>query len=448
MEQKKHILLLDSVAANQECLSKYYRVSQAESGEQILRFLEEEEAPDLILLDIAAPKPDGYGIMEKIQQSPQWANIPVIFLTEDADTEGEIRGLQMGAKDCIHKPFDPELIYSRIENVFQTEETRKNLEYYAKKDSLTGTWNRRYLEECLAGDAETLKKGAFFLIDLDNFKAVNDFMGHLVGDAVLVKFAKCLQSFIRENDILCRIGGDEFVLFFAGITDREELTKIAEKINTEVVQEVNQEKGEGPDVSVSIGIAVKPDNGVNMRTLYNKSDKALYFIKENGKRGYHFYQEKDKLLYDIGVDSHGSAVDLGQLKQLIREREPRTGAYEVEYDSFKRIFQFVDRSVKRSKRYVQIVLFTLEEETGHETEDFETTMRDLERAIVDSLRRGDVAARYSTAQYVVILMDTDTQNGIMVAERIRKNWEQENKAKNDEFRLKFDIEQFDTVDEE
>ena len=297
METKKHILMVDDVTTNLRCasevLSDKYKVSMVKSGAQALKFLE-KTIPDLILLDISMSDMDGYETLSHIKLNPKWTDIPVVFLTANVDGESEIKGLKMGAMDYIRKPFAPEVMLSRVEKILLMEEHRKMLELTAKKDALTGLWNRRHLEECI--EALVAKKdalAAFLLIDLDDFKMVNDQMGHLVGDAVLTHFAKELKKILPEEDIVFRIGGDEFVVLSTSVKTIEEAENLAIRINSEVITRVNILKGPGNDISASIGVSMIPGNGRDLKTLYNKSDKALYLVKKNGKNAYHFYQERE-----------------------------------------------------------------------------------------------------------------------------------------------------------
>jgi len=454
MENKKHILMVDDVATNLKCaaevLGDHYKVSMVKSGKLALQFLD-KKIPDLILLDINMSDMDGYETLSHIKRNPEWEDIPVVFLTSDADGESEIKGLKMGAMDYIRKPYEPEVILSRIDKVLQMEEQRKKLEYSAKRDALTGLWNRRYLEERIDILASKVNvKASFFLIDLDNFKMVNDKMGHLVGDAVLTHFSKELSGILGEADILCRIGGDEFVIFSTDLVSPESIKIFVDKVNNEVIASVNRIKGPGNDISASIGISMMPENGRDLKTLYNKADKALYLIKKNGKRGFHFYQERDHVLNEmLQKDDESTYADLMQLKELIQEKRKVSGAYEVEYDGFRKIFQFISRSVKRSKRNVQIVLFTLceREDSVREVDMLERTMLNISANILTSLRKGDVVTQYSSNQFVVILIDTDTENGTIVAKRIKNTWEKSDTDGAKAFRLKYDIEQFDIKEE-
>ena len=130
MEAKKHILMVDDVTTNLRCASEVlrdnYKISMVKSGAQALKFLE-TVIPDLILLDISMSDMDGYETLEHIKRNPKWTDIPVVFLTADADGESEIKGLKMGAMDYIRKPFEPDVMLSRIDKVLKMEENRKVL---------------------------------------------------------------------------------------------------------------------------------------------------------------------------------------------------------------------------------------------------------------------------------------------------------------------------------
>lgn len=131
---------------------------------------------------------------------------------------------------------------------------------------------------------------ALFILDVDDFKQVNDRYGHLGGDAVLTDIAGGLKSHFRSEDIIGRIGGDEFCIFLGRVRDREILSKKAGEILNMFHQLLNQGEREG--LSCSIGIAVSPDDGEDYLTLFQKADAALYYAKKKGKRQYAFYGDE------------------------------------------------------------------------------------------------------------------------------------------------------------
>ena len=427
----KHILMVDDLITNLkfvgEILKDKYTLSISESGPKALLFLEKTK-PDLILLNVNMPHMNGYETMDAIKNNPDTMLIPIIFITSDADRQSEIKGLRMGAMDFIRKPFEPEIMLSRIERVLQLEEDRKTLTITARKDALTGLWNRTHMEEELQHYLiQPRTEGFFLLLDIDNFKKVNDNFGHIIGDTVLVKYAEVLNDFFSTNSVVCRFGGDEFAVFLKGtITVEEVSTKVTGFIE-QVESKLKKILMDSPLVATSIGISSVPEDGKDFHSLYSKADKALYFVKQNGKRGYHFFMDKEG--YSYQHNEKGSiAIDLQHLKNAIEEKQYSNGAYQVEYDGFKNIYQFITRYTDRTNQNVQFVLFTLFEcsNTVIDTEELFHAMKKLEQAIIVSLRRGDVATRYSSSQFVVILMDASEENGFMVVNRIKDTWTQIN----------------------
>jgi len=432
MDKMKHILIVDDVTTNLKCaaevLENHFRLSMAKSGEQAINFLKKAK-PDLILLDVRMPDMDGYQTLEIIKSNPDTANIPVVFLTVEDQKESEIRGLKMGAMDFISKPFDPTVMLSRIHKILQIENLRKNLSVSSRKDALTGLWNRKYMED----DIERFfdgggQDGVFLIFDIDNFKMINDLHGHIMGDGILVRFAEILQNSIGPRDAVARIGGDEFVVFLKGEYTAEEIREYCGVVNSSMESEIADIVGDGTAVTLSIGVALAPSDGYDFESLYSKADKALYHVKENGKNGCYFYRlEREREMVSVVGDS-SSSVDMDKLEQVVSERSSREGAYRVEYDGFKHIYQFISRSIGRTGQTAQMLLFTLTYEGSHKhsPEVLNKAMTELERAIVVSLRQGDVTTQYSSFQYVVLLMSVSSENGEKIAKRICDTWEKLN----------------------
>ena len=299
MEKKKHILMVDDAATNLKCagevLKEHYTLSMAKSGKQALSLLE-RIIPNLILLDINMPEMNGYETMKKIREIPECKNIPIVFLTADSDLQSEIKSLDMGAMDYIRKPFEPDLMLSRISRVFRIEEDKKVLEIKASKDVLTNLWNRKHMEEYIDDLCLKKEEGIFLLMDLDNFKGINDSYGHIVGDEVLNKFATAIKEVALNDEIVCRLGGDEFATFYHGKYEETVFKKRVEELILSVEALMEQINIGKHNVSVSIGIAIMPSDGNEFKELYNKADKALYYVKQNGKCGYHLFNEKEKYL--------------------------------------------------------------------------------------------------------------------------------------------------------
>lgn len=428
----KKVLVVDDDSMNlaiaRRVLGDTYTVMLATQGAQVLTCLESENC-DLILLDINMPEMDGFELLGRIRELEKCKNIPVIFLTADSDADTEIRCFQEGAIDFIAKPFVPEVMRSRIGRALELEELRKSLadrlEQKTKevsdirdrsdRDALTGLWNRLHTEEAVNELIARGIPGALFMIDMDNFKAINDNYGHLAGDKTLKMFADTLRTLANEGDVLCRIGGDEFVVFVKGFRSKAELGNHAADIISDLCYKLEQCKYE-TNSSVSIGIAQFPEDGSDFNKLYNCADKALYHVKQNGKNAYHFFSDK----LQTESDRAGKIVDLKYLREVMSRTDSGKGAYLLDYDSFHHVYHFIHRFVERSGKNVQTVLFTVSERGNEDLDvtEMECVMELLEKAIYTSLRRSDVSTRYSSKQIIVLLMDTDRENGDIVAGRI------------------------------
>lgn len=432
----KTILVVDdnkmNLAAAREVLSGEYKVVPVIKGQQALTYLKNGKC-DVILLDINMPEMDGFEVLERIREMEQCLNIPVIFLTGDNDSETETRCFKEGAIDFIAKPFVPAVMLSRIGRVLELEELRQSLadrleqktrevsdiQSKSRQDALTGLWNRKYTEEKVNEMLERGTKGALMMIDMDNFKRINDNYGHIAGDKTLRMFADTLRELSSKEDVLCRIGGDEFVVFVKDETSKSVLSSHAADIIHDLCGKIEECKYD-TDTSVSIGIAQAPEDGTKFNDLYNSADKALYHVKQNGKNSYHFFSDKLEAENKRG----GKTVDLKYLQDLMSRADSGKGAYLMDFDSFHHVYNFICRFVERSNRDVRTLLFTISEKenTKPDASEVELALELLEKSIYTSLRRSDISTRYSSRQLIVILMDANSENSDMVAERIIKNF--------------------------
>lgn len=300
------------------------------------------------------------------------------------------------------------------------QEYTREVKSEAQKDALTGLWNRTYTVDFL-NDFLTDKRhcGCFFMIDIDGFKGVNDSYGHIAGDSIIIKLAEALRSVIRSDDVICRIGGDEFIIFFKGVASHEFASSKAEEIILYLDRNLLMPESD-TSLSVSIGIAIAPYDGSDFATLYNKADKALYHVKENGKHSYHFYSDISAPIQKSNRSTH---IDLEYLRRFIVEQDSNpTGAYQVEYEIFKKIYRFLARAQRRSKQPILMLLLTITDYEGElpESDILEEALQHLKYAVTTAIRSGDIATNYSSSQFIAILVDSTQSNGYLIAERIRK----------------------------
>lgn len=438
LKNKKQILVVDDVTTNLKCLGEIlrekYALSMAKSGEQALQ-MAERIRPDLVLLDIKMPGMDGYETLERLKESPVCKDIPVIFLTADKENESEIRGFKLGASDFIRKPYEPDIMLSRIERVIEQEDKNHEIALMAMKDSLTGAWNRKYLCDEIEKSIEMKETGSLLILDLDNFKGINDKYGHVVGDAAIIAFAETLQRFVHKDDIVSRIGGDEFAIFLRGGYGEKLLGQRIAGLIKEVEDELRIIKEDQSVSSVSIGICALPFDGKSFIELYNNADKALYYVKRNGKSGYHFYDAKEKYNY---IDESDIVIDISDIKKLIGE-DVEEGPYKVNYTGFKDIYSLLRRYAIRKNSDIQVALFTLKNlDIINGKNNIPYAIKKLEKAIKMSLRKSDVCTEFTKTQFLVLLMDVDENKRQMVVDRIVSCFAELND--NENVLLKYDVE--------
>jgi len=298
------ILIVDDMVANVDLLhhmlrsAGYTSVTSTNNPFEVCD-LHRANQYDLILLDLMMPGMDGFQVMEDLKKIELEGYLPVLVIT--GQVELKLRALQSGAKDVISKPFEKVEILARIYNMLEIrllnreatnqskilEQLVQDLQKQIITDPLTNLFNRRFLQEYLPREVAKAKRvaGSFavLMIDLDFFKRINDIFGHEAGDIVLKNVAILLKNSIRESDVACRYGGEEFVLVLSEVST-DGAGKKAEGIREAVMDLALaiRQKSLGR-VSTSIGVAVYPDHGVDMDSLLRAADEALYEAKENGR---------------------------------------------------------------------------------------------------------------------------------------------------------------------
>jgi len=263
-----------------------FTVYTADNGAAVLAMVHKLK-PDVILLDIMMPGLDGFEVCKLLKNDFDIKDIPVIMVT--AKTEGiDIKkSLEMGAFDYIKKPIDEIEVIARVQSAIQFKQTQDKLKEIAMKDGLTGLYNHALLIELFEKEIDKQQRNngsiSFAMIDIDNFKKINDTYGHISGDTVLKELSNILMSSVRGGDIVGRYGGEEFSIVFPGI-DEQNAFQLCERIRKEV-EDFNFEIGiETVKITISIGINFNELKGIiNKREIIQKADEALYRAKHNGR---------------------------------------------------------------------------------------------------------------------------------------------------------------------
>ena len=191
-------------------------------------------------------------------------------------------------------------------DISSIKEADKKLHYYANYDQLTGLCNRVQFDNLFTHALTTAKrrgtKLALMFLDLDHFKEVNDTHGHNIGDLMLKKIARKLQAALRKNDIIARIGGDEFTVLLEEIKLPNDAMEVALKLN-EAIKEPIEIGGNVFFMSLSIGVAIFPEHGDDVSTLSKHADTAMYEIKARGRNGAMIYDSEftDKIIQKVSL---------------------------------------------------------------------------------------------------------------------------------------------------
>ena len=394
-----------------------YRVILASSGKRALESFRKTK-PDLILLDVMMPEMDGFetfGEIRRIEDAEGLTNTPVIFLTGENDTEVEQKGLKLGAADFIRKPLNEEILKKRIQNTIENDATIKNLTEEVAVDKLTGFLNK---SSGVTKISIMCKKsvGSLMIMDLDNFKLVNDLFGHDMGDKILRAFSDIVRSNIRKSDVIARIGGDEFLGFFVGITEEAAMDSLAKRLNQQLVAEARNLMGEdnGIPLGISIGAAVVPNYGRDYKSLFSLADNALYIAKQNGKHGYSTPKIKETE-EDI---SNNLDDEIDRISKIVEERNEK-GALLLGRESFSVVSHFIMRFYKRYGGNIVKILFSLSARDGSDVGALPSQFGNI---LQKSLRNSDLILQSRSNQFFVLLTGKTGFQVKSVIDRVLQRW--------------------------
>jgi diguanylate cyclase (GGDEF)-like protein len=245
--------------------------------------------PDLILLDVDLPLVTGFEVCQKLKNDPMTAQIPVIFLTGAAEVYAKVHGFDLGAVDYVTKPFEPAELRARVRAALRTKRFHDILAARSHIDGLTGIWNRSYFDQRLGEECAAAKRYgrtvSLLMLDLDNFKALNDAHGHPFGDLVLQTLGDLLNSFVRTTDAPCRYGGEEFAIVLTE-TDLAGAEVTAERLRLEIAATAFHPKGKSVSVTGSLGVVCSTlfsDGSLSLSGMVAAADDALYRAKREGR---------------------------------------------------------------------------------------------------------------------------------------------------------------------
>ena len=263
-----------------------YQVVTAANGVEALEQLE-REAIQIVLSDIMMPKMDGFELVKNIRSKPALKEIYVILITARIQEGDRVRGLDLGADDYITKPFSFSELLARVRVGTRVVKYQRHLKDQTQIDSLTGLYNRRAMEEKFHDEFERANRYnhplSVLILDIDNFKTINDTYGHHGGDMALIKIAEILREKTRHSDFSARFGGEEFVLVLPE-TNLESALQVATKIHDEIRTWPFGKPDRPFTLTVSIGVSSTSEKShSDWRQMLETADQALYLAKNRGK---------------------------------------------------------------------------------------------------------------------------------------------------------------------
>lgn len=274
----------------QEAVSDLAQVYVASDGQTALeraRFC----GPDVILLDIEMPGMGGFELCRLIKADAKLCDAAILFVTAHTHPENEIQALEHGGIDFLQKPLSIPVTRAHVRAHLNLRAEAKRLAYF---DALTGLPNRMLLrdrvEQMLQKARREHSRLALLLLDLDNFKGINDSLGHSTGDLILQEVSRRLSEGANNGDTVSRQGGDEFVILMTDIQHFEAISDFAQRL-LEIIARPMNISGNRYDLTACIGISVFPDDGADIETLYRQVDSAMHKAKQDGRNRYRSFSQ-------------------------------------------------------------------------------------------------------------------------------------------------------------
>jgi two-component system cell cycle response regulator len=274
--------------------AKGFDVRAAQRAEDLAR-AEGLAGASLIILDAEGRGAEALEICRQLKQREETRFTPLVVLDPENDPESRVRFLSSGADDIMMPPVDAREILARVGRLLKQKGELESLRARYRSalsasanDALTGLFNQGYFKRFLILELKrSLRQShptSLVLMDIDDFKSMNDSLGHLAGDHILGELAGRIRSCIREIDLPARYGGEEFVVVLP-YTGREGAVVVAERIRAAIAAREFLQGSSFPcvQVTVSMGVAVGPENGSQPEELIGAADSLLYEAKRGGK---------------------------------------------------------------------------------------------------------------------------------------------------------------------
>lgn len=302
---------------------EHYEIIEAEDGLDAIKAVEKQR-PALILLDAIMPGLDGFTTCQQIKDRG-YSDIPVMMITGLDDEASVERAYDVGAVDYITKPIKWAVLKHRVRSIVQRVVAERKIQRLEYRDSLTQLPNRLLfvdrLEQALTRAERHREQLALMVVDIDDFKLVNDSFGHEAGDQLIKAVGDLLSKSLRRADTVARLGGDEFAIVIESVNGVEDAISIADNLTTVLEHNVRLDNQE-TFTSASVGIALYPDDGADPGTLLKNADTAMFRAKENGRRCFQFYKPEMSVTAMERLDLENSIRNAMDNNELVIHYQP------------------------------------------------------------------------------------------------------------------------------
>jgi len=271
-----------------------HNMLNAENGAEAMERIASQDF-DLIIVSLNLEGEDGLRLCSHLKSNEKTRSVPLVMIAGEEDMDRIAHGLEIGAHDYILRPVERSELLARARTQIRRKRFQERLRAsfdvslsMALMDSLTGLYNRRYLEvhldKLLNKNQESKKSLAVMMLDIDHFKPVNDTYGHKAGDEALKIFAERIKDNLRSFDLVARLGGEEFVVILPDVSERRTYM-VAERLRRAIADvpfDVGHE--DGPiKISTSIGGTIIDFEDHTVQEVLERADKCLYQAKEEGR---------------------------------------------------------------------------------------------------------------------------------------------------------------------
>ena len=281
-----------------------FSVETVGSGAEAMKVIA-NSPPALVVLDVVMPGMDGFEVCAEIRSRLSTRRLPVLMMTGLDDEDSITHAYDVGATDFINKPFKRVVLSHRVRYMLRAQQIEDKIHQLAYFDVLTGLSNRESFKDRLINSVAVAKRHSrtlsILFVDLDDFKRINDMLGHSVGDMLLKEVAVRLLDSVRETDavvrnvdsdngLVARLGGDEFIILLPEIGHADHAATVARRILHSLSQTFSL-AGNEVFITPSIGISVFPQDSEAPEALLQHADAAMYCAKRAGKNLYKYYDE-------------------------------------------------------------------------------------------------------------------------------------------------------------